>query len=515
MRRAVLSGPNRDDICSPGAVGGPDLGQNAHGGISVAPSRSALVLALVLGTVSAEARVVRLSDRAPRAGARRPALRPGRPLRNARRHGRVRARSEPLPATRRSSTSPAPRNAHGEVVFSADFYVIKPVDYARGNGRVYYEVPNRGGKGILRRLQYARSSLDPREQADFGDGWLMRQGFTLVWMGWQWDVPEQPGLLRLRAPIASDGPRPITGLVRAAVVARRAQGRPPRSATAATSPTLPSTPTAPTAGSTSATTDSTRPSSSHASAGASATRRRVALDGGFEPGRHLRGRLQEPRSARGGLRLHRDTRPDQLLQERQDKGEPARRHHARLRPRHLAERPLPAPPALPGLQPGRGGPPRLRRCDRRGGRRRPRVVQPPLRAGLARRLPALEHPLPDGPVPVHRPSRARPRDAARRAGLLDRATAERHRAQALPPAVGVRVLEPRGVRSIHTDPAGTQDAALADTSRDLLHRVRAARAGVAAACRRRHERQRRSPRRRTRTTTAPRCARSCARSTSG
>ena len=112
----------------------------------------------------------------------------------------------------------ASRNAQGEVVFSADFYLIKPVDFARGNGRVYYEVPNRGGKGILRRLQYARSSLDPREETDFGDGWLMRQGFTLAWMGWQWDVPEQPGLLRLRAPVASDGPRPITGLVRAVVL---------------------------------------------------------------------------------------------------------------------------------------------------------------------------------------------------------------------------------------------------------------------------------------------------------
>ena len=113
----------------------------------------------------------------------------------------------------------ATRNAKGEVAFSADFYMIKPVDFARGNGRIYYEVPNRGGKGILRRLQYAgRSSLDPRDEADFGDGWLMRQGFTLVWMGWQWDVPEQPGLLRLRAPIAMNGPLSISGLVRAAVL---------------------------------------------------------------------------------------------------------------------------------------------------------------------------------------------------------------------------------------------------------------------------------------------------------
>ena len=112
----------------------------------------------------------------------------------------------------------APRNERGEVVFTADVFILKPVDLRRGNGRVYYEVPNRGGKGILRRLQYAEASLDPREPADFGDGWLMEQGFSLAWMGWQWDVPEQPGLLRLRAPIATAGGRPIEGLVRSVVI---------------------------------------------------------------------------------------------------------------------------------------------------------------------------------------------------------------------------------------------------------------------------------------------------------
>ena len=112
----------------------------------------------------------------------------------------------------------APRNERGEVVFTADFSILKPVDLRRGNGRVYYEVPNRGGKGILRRLQYAEASLDPREPADFGDGWLMEQGFSIAWMGWQWDVPERPGLLRLRAPIATSGGRPIEGLVRSVVL---------------------------------------------------------------------------------------------------------------------------------------------------------------------------------------------------------------------------------------------------------------------------------------------------------
>src|SRR3989440_11248862 len=42
----------------------------------------------------------------------------------------------------------------------------------------------------------------------------MRLNLTLIWVGWQFDVPRQPGLLRLRAPIARDGSAPIEGLVR-------------------------------------------------------------------------------------------------------------------------------------------------------------------------------------------------------------------------------------------------------------------------------------------------------------
>ncbi|HSD66273.1 MAG TPA: alpha/beta hydrolase domain-containing protein, partial [Vicinamibacteria bacterium] len=121
----------------------------------------------------------------------------------------------------------APRNERGEVAFTADVFILKPVDLRRGNGRVYYEVPNRGGKGILRRLQYAAPSLDPRVASEFGDGWLMEQGFALVWMGWQWDVSDSPNLLRLRAPIATDGGQPITGLLRSVIVLAERQDRAP------------------------------------------------------------------------------------------------------------------------------------------------------------------------------------------------------------------------------------------------------------------------------------------------
>ncbi len=106
----------------------------------------------------------------------------------------------------------APRDARGEVEFSADFYLLKPVDPSRGNGRLFYEVGNRGGKGLLPTFQKAAGSPDPTTEAEFGDGSLMRQGYTLLWMGWQWDVPD--GRMRMEMPIATENGAPITGLVR-------------------------------------------------------------------------------------------------------------------------------------------------------------------------------------------------------------------------------------------------------------------------------------------------------------
>lgn len=106
----------------------------------------------------------------------------------------------------------APRNAAGLVEYSADFYLLKPLDAGRGNGRLFYEAGNRGTKRILPVFQSASGSTDPTTSAEFGNGALMTQGFTLLWMGWQWDVPE--GRMRMAIPIATDHGRPITGLVR-------------------------------------------------------------------------------------------------------------------------------------------------------------------------------------------------------------------------------------------------------------------------------------------------------------
>src|SRR5438093_2242478 len=108
----------------------------------------------------------------------------------------------------------APRNAAGTVEFSSDFFLIKPKQITRGNGAVLYEVSNRGGKGLLGFFNHATGSLDPATAADMGDGFLMKQGFTLLWVGWQFDPPQRPGLVRVYPPIATDDGKPIRGLVR-------------------------------------------------------------------------------------------------------------------------------------------------------------------------------------------------------------------------------------------------------------------------------------------------------------
>jgi hypothetical protein len=108
----------------------------------------------------------------------------------------------------------APRDTSGDVEFTADLYLLRPKQMDHGNGAVLLEIPNRGGKGMLALFNSAAGSLDPTTAEHFGNGFLMRQGFTLAWLGWQADVRDQPGLLHLQAPVA----RPhggIRGLVRA------------------------------------------------------------------------------------------------------------------------------------------------------------------------------------------------------------------------------------------------------------------------------------------------------------
>lgn len=72
------------------------------------------------------------------------------------------------------------------VEFTGDLDLVRPKN--GGNGVVFVNVPNRGGRFFIR-------DSNP-------DEWYLRQGFTLAEVGWQFDVRPDPRLLRLNAPVA-------------------------------------------------------------------------------------------------------------------------------------------------------------------------------------------------------------------------------------------------------------------------------------------------------------------------
>ncbi|HUC98582.1 MAG TPA: alpha/beta hydrolase domain-containing protein [Candidatus Polarisedimenticolaceae bacterium] len=100
----------------------------------------------------------------------------------------------------------APRNTRGNVEYSMDFAITKPVDMSRGNKTLLYDVPNRGN--------IRSPELNVGGNAtNVGDGFLQREGYTLVDSGWEGDLTTG---LRITLPVAKrrDG-REIRGRVRA------------------------------------------------------------------------------------------------------------------------------------------------------------------------------------------------------------------------------------------------------------------------------------------------------------
>ena len=92
----------------------------------------------------------------------------------------------------------APRNGAGHVQSSADFYLLRPL--GGGTRRLLLDVPNRGRKIALGMFNSTPRSNDPASREDFGNGFLMRHGFSVAWVGWQPDVPRQDGMMAIDVP---------------------------------------------------------------------------------------------------------------------------------------------------------------------------------------------------------------------------------------------------------------------------------------------------------------------------
>ena len=98
----------------------------------------------------------------------------------------------------------APRNAAGLVEYSVDFVLLRPQDPSRGNHRVIYEPTNRGSIVSLFFLNSAPPTNDPSGYLSAGNGFLMRQGYSILSIAWDPTAPTSRQSLTATYPVAKN-----------------------------------------------------------------------------------------------------------------------------------------------------------------------------------------------------------------------------------------------------------------------------------------------------------------------
>jgi len=99
----------------------------------------------------------------------------------------------------------------GWVHYQVDVIITRPRDPAKASRVLLVELPNRGGR--LFPVMINEGGGVTATAADAGDGFLMRRGHTLAWIGWQGDVPLARDGSRAGAafPLALAGGKPLQG----------------------------------------------------------------------------------------------------------------------------------------------------------------------------------------------------------------------------------------------------------------------------------------------------------------
>src|SRR5271156_2089242 len=88
----------------------------------------------------------------------------------------------------------APRDANGRVAYRSDFVLLRPADPAKGNGRLLYEVNNRGRIMLFANLCAGAGGNQPAAASELGNALPLRLGFSLLWTGWDPGAPKSTGL---------------------------------------------------------------------------------------------------------------------------------------------------------------------------------------------------------------------------------------------------------------------------------------------------------------------------------
>src|SRR5438128_1261435 len=103
----------------------------------------------------------------------------------------------------------APRNVRGMVEYSMDIYILKPSDLHLGNHKLFMEVNNRGGK-LFGSLNLSGGGNNPTTAADAGGAFLMNQGYSMAWNGWDISASGKDSLT-ITVPVATKPGVTITG----------------------------------------------------------------------------------------------------------------------------------------------------------------------------------------------------------------------------------------------------------------------------------------------------------------
>ena len=98
----------------------------------------------------------------------------------------------------------------GKVSYSMDIFILRPIDPRKRNGKLFFEVNNRGNK-LFGSFNLSGGGNNPTTAANAGGAFLMNQGYSLAWSGW--DISALPGADRLTitVPEAKNGKSEITG----------------------------------------------------------------------------------------------------------------------------------------------------------------------------------------------------------------------------------------------------------------------------------------------------------------
>ena len=97
----------------------------------------------------------------------------------------------------------APRNARGNVEYSMDIFILKPIDVKKGNYKLFLDFNNRGEMRVGA-LNDTALNNNPSTAAHAGTGYMMNLGYAIVGNGWDFGATSDDAGLTISVPVAKN-----------------------------------------------------------------------------------------------------------------------------------------------------------------------------------------------------------------------------------------------------------------------------------------------------------------------